>query len=101
MGMRFRRSIEWGPLRFTLTPKGISKSLGVGPFRLTKRADGELQTTTRIPGTRLSYVATGTGTRTVSPQAETLPTRKEAPRWFKIVFLIVAGIILLAVLLPR
>jgi hypothetical protein len=98
MGLRFRRSIGWGPLRFTLTPKGISKSIGIGPFRLTKRADGKLQTTTRIPGTGLSYVATEKSARAGAPVAETLPPRKTAPRWLIIIAVVFWTIVLLAII---
>jgi hypothetical protein len=113
MGMRFRRSIGWGPLRFTLTPKGISKSIGVGPFRLTKRSDGKLQTTTRIPGTGLSYTATTKTQRaapkTVVPEpvfARAL-TDQEKARARKVrnvllnVLLVIGGILLLAFLFGR
>lgn len=96
MGARFRRSINFGPLRFTLTPKGISKSLGFGPFRVTKRADGQMQTTTRIPGTGLSYVA-----KTKKPRAVPVPDvavpQPTAPRWLTILLLIVVGIFFLMI----
>ena len=58
MGTRFRKSINVGPFKATVSKSGISYSAGVGGARVTKRADGRVQTTAGIPGTGLYYTET-------------------------------------------
>lgn len=48
--MQFRKTKTFGPLRFTLTQRGISVSAGVGPVRFSRAADGTLRRTLRLPG---------------------------------------------------
>jgi hypothetical protein len=40
-----------GPLRFTVSQRGISTSIGGGPLRITHGADGKVRRTIRAPGT--------------------------------------------------
>ena len=56
MGIRFRKSKNIGPFRVTLSKSGISTSVGVKGFRVTKTANGRIRTTASIPGTGISYV---------------------------------------------
>ena len=56
MGLRFRKSFKAGPLRFTMSKSGISSSVGVKGFRVTRTAKGKTRTTASIPGTGISYV---------------------------------------------
>lgn len=49
--VQYRKSKSVGPLRFTASNSGISASLGAGPVRVTRRADGRYQRTARLPGT--------------------------------------------------
>ncbi|WP_405139141.1 DUF4236 domain-containing protein [Nocardia sp. NBC_01388] len=42
---------RFGPVRITVSKSGVGYSAGGGPFRVTKRADGHVQRTMRIPGT--------------------------------------------------
>lgn len=51
--MQFRKTKTLGPLRFTLTQRGISVSAGAGPVRFSRAADGALRRTLRLPGTGL------------------------------------------------
>jgi hypothetical protein len=52
---RFRKSFSPLPgVRLTLSPSGISTSVGVGPFRVTAGPQGQHFTTT-VPGTGLSF----------------------------------------------
>ena len=69
MGFRFRKSIKMGPLRFTLSKSGVSASVGVKGFRVTKMANGRVRSTASIPGTGISYVKESGGKR--NKQAET------------------------------
>ena len=48
-GLRWRKSITRGPFRATASRRGISRSVRVGPFRYTRRADGGRQITLRLP----------------------------------------------------
>ena len=56
MGLRFRKSINLGPLRINLSKSGVGFSLGVKGFRIGRRAKGKNTATVSLPGTGLSYV---------------------------------------------
>ena len=56
MGVRFRKSIKAGPVRVNLSKSGVGYSVGGKGFRVTKKANGGVRTTTSIPGTGISYV---------------------------------------------
>jgi Protein of unknown function (DUF4236) len=49
--VQYRKSKAFGPVRLTASKSGISASVGSGPFRVTRRADGRYQRTARLPGT--------------------------------------------------
>src|ERR1700733_8782591 len=49
MSWLYRRSYKFGPFRLTQSQVGFSASVGSKYFRLTRRADGKLQRTKRIP----------------------------------------------------
>jgi hypothetical protein len=59
MGWSFRRSKKIGPFRFTLGKKGVGVSVGVKGARIGVGADGRTRSSVSIPGTGLSYRATG------------------------------------------
>lgn len=73
MGMNFRKSYKFGPFRTTISKSGISTSVGVKGARITKRADGKIQTTVGIPGTGISYTSTASKRR--APAAEVSDSR--------------------------
>jgi len=55
MGWRFRKSFSPLPgVRLNFSPRGISTSVGAGPFRVHVGSQGAA-VTTRIPGTGISY----------------------------------------------
>ena len=55
MGWRFRKSFSPLPgVRLNFSPRGISTSVGAGPFRFSVGSQGAA-VTTRIPGTGISY----------------------------------------------
>lgn len=56
MGLRYRKSVNMGPLRFNFSKSGIGYSVGGKGFRWTKKANGGTRTTASIPGTGISYV---------------------------------------------
>ena len=56
MGTRFRKSINFGPLRVNISKSGVGYSVGNKYARITHTADGKKRTTLNIPGTGLSYV---------------------------------------------
>lgn len=56
MGVRFRKSIKAGPIRVNFSKSGVGYSVGGKGFRVTKKANGGVRTTTSIPGTGVSYV---------------------------------------------
>ena len=49
--VQFRKSKKAGPLRFTLSQRGLSSSIGGGPFRVGFGPDRRIRRTVRIPGT--------------------------------------------------
>lgn len=51
MAWQFRRTKKIGPIRLSFTKKGIGTSIGFGPLRYSRGADGKLRRTRRIPGT--------------------------------------------------
>ncbi|BFU89579.1 MAG: hypothetical protein NTAFB01_07660 [Nitrospira sp.] len=58
MEWRFRKSVNSGPFRFTLSKTGLGWSIGLPGARWTQRADGKQQTTVSLPGTGISHVQT-------------------------------------------
>ncbi len=56
MGLRFRKSINIGPLRINFSKSGVGFSLGVKGFRISRSAKGKTSATVSIPGTGISYV---------------------------------------------
>jgi hypothetical protein len=68
MGWRFRKSFSPFPgVRLTLSPSGVSTSVGVGPVRLTAGPRGP-SFTANVPGTGLSFrqsLAGGSGSQPV------------------------------------
>jgi hypothetical protein len=67
MGFSYRKSFKAGPFRVTASKSGISYSAGVKGARVTKRADGRVQTTLSAPGTGLRYTSTTGGRKTSRP----------------------------------
>ena len=55
MAFRFRKSMNFGPLRVNLSKKGAGWSIGGKGARFTKSADGRSYSTYSIPGTGVSY----------------------------------------------
>ena len=55
MGFNYRKSKKIGPFRVTVSKSGVSTSIGSKYYRVTRKANGKIQTTTRIPGTGISY----------------------------------------------
>jgi Protein of unknown function (DUF4236) len=75
---RFRKSFSPLPgVRLTLSPSGISTSVGVGPFRVTAGPRGQHFTAT-IPGTGLSFRQTLSGGQARRGEAE---SPQEMPRF--------------------
>jgi hypothetical protein len=50
MAIQFRRRKSFGPLRISISQRGLSTSVGAGPFRLLYGADGKVRRTIRAPG---------------------------------------------------
>lgn len=81
MGFLYRKSAKLGPFRVTASKSGISYSAGVKGARVTKRANGKVQTTLSAPGTGLRYTTSGTRTSPgTSWSASTSWTRTSSAR---------------------
>ena len=57
MGIRFKKSFNFGGARVNFSKSGIGASIGGKGFRATAKAGGGTRTTANIPGTSLSYVS--------------------------------------------
>ena len=82
MGLRYRKSKSFGPVRMTVSKSGIGVSAGVKGFRVTKKAGGGMRTTASIPGTGISYVkdySTGRGSSTSRSAYGNTPAVVSAP----------------------
>jgi hypothetical protein len=78
MGFTYRKSVKMGPFRVTASKSGVSYSVGGKGARVTKRANGRVQTTLRAPGTGLSYTKTS-GTSRKKASSRTPTTRSQVP----------------------
>lgn len=67
MGLRFRKSLNLGPVRINVSKSGIGASAGSKGFRVTKKAGGGTRTTASIPGTGVSYVKETGGSELDTP----------------------------------
>lgn len=56
MGWRYRKSLNLGPFRLNFSKSGIGYSVGGKYFRVTKKADGGMRTTSTLPGLHMSKV---------------------------------------------
>lgn len=73
MGFSYRKSFKAGPIRITASKSGVSYSAGVKGARITKRADGRVQTTLSAPGTGLRHTTTSGGAKRSTRPAPTAP----------------------------
>ena len=82
LGFRYRKSKSFGPVRITASKRGVSASLGAGPFRVTKSTSGRTTSTARIPGTGVSYVTSSSKRRPKPNPAvrASQPNRREVVR---------------------
>jgi hypothetical protein len=56
MGIRFSKSIKFGPIKTTISRKGIGKSIGFLGFRFGISAEGKRYWSFGIRGTGLYYI---------------------------------------------
>lgn len=81
MGFRARKSFKVMPgVRMTVTPRGVSTSIGGRGGRVSVHSSGRVTTSAGIPGTGLSYAKTSTaaGRKKSAPAPKSRPT--PAPR---------------------
>ena len=71
MGFRYRKTFKAGPIRVTASKSGLSYSAGVKGARVTKRADGHMQTTLSAPGTGLSHTKSSGSTKKTTRASST------------------------------
>lgn len=64
MGLRFRKSVNIGPLRINASKTGLGYSVGVPGARYTKMANGRKRVTASLPGTGISWVEESKKTQT-------------------------------------
>jgi hypothetical protein len=59
MGLSFRKSVKVGPFRLNFSTRGVGYSVGVRGLRTGVSSSGRTYTTVSVPGTGVSYRATG------------------------------------------
>lgn len=91
MGTRFRKSINFGPLRVNISKSGVGYSVGNKYARITHTADGKKRTTLNIPGTGVSYVEES-ARNVCTEDEENRKTASSVGAWIK--FLVYMAIIL-------
>ena len=102
MGIRFRKSKNFGPFRVNISKSGVSYSVGTKGTRITKRADGKIQTTTSIPGTGVSNITVYDNTAPTRSAAQAPKKKEFLDTWYgKLITLaaIIGVVILLFVIL--
>ncbi|OOP64788.1 hypothetical protein BMF89_02165 [Arthrobacter sp. SRS-W-1-2016] len=69
-------------MRITASKRGVSASIGAGPFRVTESTTGRTTSTVGIPGTGASYVTTSSNRRSARKPAASAsqPTRPQVAR---------------------
>ena len=81
--VQFRKSKKVGPFRFTLTPRDVSTSAGVGPIRVSRGADGKVRRTISAPGTGI-YDTKVVGGKKRKARTKATPTTAVAPAgWYE------------------
>jgi tetratricopeptide (TPR) repeat protein len=109
MGFRVRKSFKVMPgVRMTVTPRGVSASVGVRGNRVTVNSRGRVTRTVGVPGTGISYItssgerrgrlgkAPSTAGASSSAGAHTAPAAAKAPgffapKWEKVLFKVLAA----------
>lgn len=56
MGLIYRKTISRGPVRFTITEKGVGASIGYKCIRFGVSTSGRSYVSVGIPGTGIRYV---------------------------------------------
>jgi tetratricopeptide (TPR) repeat protein len=81
VGFRARKAFKVMPgVRMTVTPRGISGSVGTGGARVSVHSSGRVTKSASLPGTGLSYVSTSSGSsRQRAAQPAPPPTRTPKP----------------------
>lgn len=76
----YRRTQKFGPFRFTITPNGVSTSVGVKGARVSLNSKGEVRRTLSIPGTGISDTKKISGpSKPRTQKAEPPPVVEEPP----------------------
>lgn len=101
MGLRFRKSINVGPVRVNLSKSGVGYSVGKKGVRLTKTASGRRQATVSVPGTGISYVKNLGGSKSKKGKRRTGANDNDEVKqssnkavWVLIAVIIVVGILI-------
>jgi Protein of unknown function (DUF4236) len=71
--VQYRKSKKVGPFRLTVSQRGISTSVGAGPVRISRGADGKVRRTVRVPGTGIYDTKVVGTTRQTRPAAAAQP----------------------------
>ena len=75
MGLRYRKSVNFGGVRINASKSGLGWSVGVPGVRYTKMANGRTRATASIPGTGISWVSES------KKQSEIDETEEELTGW--------------------
>ena len=84
MNWRWRKSISFGPIRTTLSKRGIGWSMGISGLRYGINAEGKKYLSVGIPGTSLYGIHYFEDKQTIpAPLAPTLKPPAPAEKWWQ------------------
>ncbi|NUU19043.1 DUF4236 domain-containing protein [Cellulomonas humilata] len=92
MGFRARKSFKVMPgVRMTVTPRGVSTSVGVRGARVSAHSSGRVTRSVGIPGSGVSYTTSTSGSARATPAAQSRPAAGAkpgftAPKWEKALY---------------
>lgn len=80
MGFRVRKSFKVMPgVRMTVTPRGVSTSVGTRGARVSVHSSGRVTRTVGIPGSGISHTTTTGGSRRGGSRTAQAPATRQAP----------------------
>ncbi len=83
MGLRFRKSVNFGPFRVNFSKSGVGYSVGGKGARITKKAKGGFRATASVPGTGVSYTKDFGGKKSNAKKQAAVPATETDFSYFQ------------------
>lgn len=78
--VQFRKSKSFGPIRLTASKRGLGVSVGAGPLRVSRGADGKVRRTVRVPGAGIYDTKVIGGSTKKQPAAASKAVKSATPK---------------------